>query len=186
MNIYMLLSLNYELFVEINTSQVYCKLFSFSKYFTTTTFAWFQVAASIDRFLQIFYQNTIYRWLKKPHVKWLIFSLTLLYSLFSTLSLLLDASILYHKNGSECTFKNFKTNYYIYVFNASIVPFVIMFAISIAMTIKLMKSRQRTNHYPNQLSTSNQTSSRDVRFCTTMILLNIVFILTSLPSILNY
>lgn len=112
--------------LELQKSQVLCKLYPFLKNFSTTLFGWIQVVACIDQLILIFYPN-IYRQLKKPLFKWSIFSLTLLYSVLSNNNFLVDSSIQnYGPFFSNCINKHYKINLYILLINSSIVPFVIM------------------------------------------------------------
>lgn len=183
-----------EKFLDYNIasqSTLACKLVIYMVYATVAVSAWLEVAASLDRFIVIFYLNR-FAFVYKPHFRRTIVILIFLFNSSCYLYLLLDLHIEKFYDGDTQTFRkncvtrNLKTTEILDVFNSVLVPFVIMLVTSCATLVGLLRARTRVSSNMNARCRSKSIHSsirhRDIKFCVTLLILNAAFLVLNLPN----
>lgn len=81
-----------------------------------------------------------------------------------------------------CIYNNYMTIQWIDFFNSTIVPFILMIVISIALILSVRASRARVGKL-SRASSSTQ-SRRDARFAISAVTLNVIFLVLNLPIVI--
>lgn len=165
----------------ISFSEVTCRFFMFFFSLTSPLSAWFEVAASCDRFVTIVYSNR-FNFIEKPWFRRLVVVVIVSAIVLINSHLMFDFFLITNydprkrTNESVCTtYPNNPINYIDFA-NSVVVPFVFMVVLSSATIWGVLKSRQHSRR-----SSRQRPRSRDVRFAVTMICLNAVFFVCNAP-----
>jgi hypothetical protein len=160
-------------------SRLVCKLYNFIGYAFGPISPMLNVYISIERFISIAYPTKKYILLKKENQLACIFTLTLHnLLLYVPIGIYFDLNTL--ENQTICYYiDEYWQNTYSYIdlTNRVIIPFVLMsiFSILIIHTIFTSRSRISSN------ARADRTFRKDIRFSLLIILLNIFYLLFSLP-----
>lgn len=162
-----------------------CKILNFLSY-SNSIAAWLLVYISSERFLAIHFSR-ISRKLHKfqPFICVGIF----LYNVILYSQDLLYIDLFDADNSTECYYlPEYETAYLVFawvdLFNASVIPFVLMFILSILLTVYIFASRKKM---AKRLSIKGSRNyCRDIKFSITLIFLNVFFITFTLPITLCF
>lgn len=173
-------------FLLIDYSEFSCRSISYLSFVGASLSAWFELAASIDRFLAILYPNR-FKMIQKKIFKFIfILSLTV-YNFAVYFPLLFDYFIKYSfdQNGNiitqRCiTFSTTSLERMDFI-NSTAVPFLFMINFSAATMFGIARSRNRVNNINMNLN-SLKIKNRDLKFGLTIISVNIIFFVLNLPK----
>lgn len=163
-------------FSFINSSELACKLTNLLINIFSPLSAWFEVAASVDRFLTIVFRNNS-KFFHKPFVQALISLGVLVFNLAFCSDVLIENKLIQlSKNHFTCT-TSFRSwlNTVDFVCGLA-VPFILMIVFSVATFVSVRNARLRIVQ-----SSTSRTFKRDVKFGITMIVLNMTFLLFNVP-----
>lgn len=196
--------LKYQHYYDITIlSDFMCKTFGFYFSYSIGPIShWLLVMVSLDRFFSVYF---IHRFpiIYKLKFQLSVIAFIIVFNIFSYSPLIwkshLSSYVTLNFNGSESDpqevviFTYCNTDYYSWefwmdLFNSSLVPFTFMIVLSIAIIIRIKKSRYRSNSMRLTTSTSNsmvpnRICRRDRKFAITSITLNLFFLCLSLPSV---
>ena len=184
--VHLSLSLDYDL---REANDFWCKFLNyFSKYFIKVS-SWFHVLITIDRTLNICYRDR-FKMLKSRRIQLYIVSCMLILlgiaffadafyyvdeqSMNSTTTSNVTVNNAYLLDKSKCVItKTFAVlSDTIATLFRTILPFSFMLAASLVVILKMIRSRRQANLSRNQ---------RDIHFCRTLLILNLVFVFAQLP-----
>lgn len=148
------------------------------------TAVWFEVAASLDRFLTILFPIK-FRFLQKRWVKSVVVATVFAYNMIFYSYLLFEVN-LPSKLGIKANQRLKNLIYTLNLINMTIVPFVLMLSLSIATFIGVLRAHQRIKSLSRRNNMSARRKiTRDVKFGVTMIFLNFLFLICVGLSTLN-
>lgn len=130
---------------------------------------WLEVAVSVDRLFNILFPLK-FKILKKPLAKCLLTAAVCLYNM----SVYVYAPIKVTRYDPEGNLEFSKTLFLISLVNDSLLPFAIMFAMSIAIFVGVVRAHGRIKRSVGN-SRSKRTVLKDIKFGVTMLVLNCVF-----------
>lgn len=169
-------------------SEFTCKFFRYILRLPIPVSAWFEVLATIDRFLVILYSAryklllTRFRFLGQTALLIVIVFQMIVFS--SEIFFLKLEQI---KNGSTmvfCTNNGDKPNInhakLIESIDLVLLPFILMLSFSVATIWGIVKSRRNSHNSTNNLATS-RLKARDIKFGITLICINLIFLMLNAP-----
>lgn len=169
-----------------NEYEIACRALSFTDYSIGSIIAWYLIIAGLEQLRSIFYAKKCSCFYKiKCQLIW-IFCLTF-YNLIFYSHLLFGKKLIlgfdHSKNStfSICADKNLSYSLISDLINSAVLPFFIMISTSIATIIALVNSNR---HYQQALHTSLsvRNHARDIRFGVTLVVLNMIFLITNATS----
>lgn len=177
-------------FVLIDQSGFLCKTIMFSIYTVSAMAAWFMVAASVDRFLVIAFP-TRFMFLQKARFPLYVVIAISGYNIIFNFHILIDTDLVsmttnssgYNLTTNECDWPYKSAFYLLILTHSTLVPFLIMIASTIGMTLAVHSSRNRVSSaYSNSSESFRLKRMRDLKFSITMIFINIVFLILNAPN----
>lgn len=174
-----------------HSSRPICKILNFLSY-SNSIAAWLLVYISSERFLAIHFSRISHKLHKYQP---LICIGIVLYNVILYSQDLLYIDLFVADNITVCYYlPEYETAYLVFVwvdlFNASVIPFVLMFILSILLTVYIFASRKKMAKRLSIQKAINTKSSRnycrDIKFSVTLIFLNVFFITFTLPITLCF
>lgn len=159
--------------------EIMCRLKVFFHLFTQPVCAWFEVLASLDRFLTIVFPLK-FRLASKPFRRLCLAAFVILFNTACYSNYLLQNQIKFDNQATKCPIVNRYKLVMIDFVNGAAVPFTLMIVLSVATFVGVRKAHQRVRSSSKE-DRARRTRIRDNRFGATMIVLNIVFVLFNLP-----
>lgn len=167
-------------------SEIVCKLTKFIGYFLDAFSAWCLTAVAFDGFITVFHTPRL-KFTQKPHFAMILILIFIAHNLLFYFDVLLlynlvpiDNSTLDNVTTSfECATSSSNSIVIMDFMNSTLVPFAIMFALTLMTVSRIQYSRNRMRRF----SLTHQSSQmRDVKFTMTVILLNAIFLILNVPS----
>lgn len=172
------LFINYSSPFYADQSDILCRLRLFFNYFFRPLCAWFDVTASLDRFLAIVFPFR-FRFIKKSIVRRFLAALVILINFVCYINFLLHDQITREKYG-ECVQMISHDQAVLDFVNGVALPFILMLILSVATFVGVLKAHGRVKSIGKE-NRARLTRIRDIRFGVTMIILNMVFFSFNLP-----
>lgn len=204
MNIYWLDSntRQWQQFRLADQSQIWCRLIQTSSFVAMSTSSWVQVAASFDSFLTIVYPSR-FKFIKSQTCRLIIILILTFYSIFANIFTFLDHQIKQFYNPrtkltvNGCVAEHPREIVIISVVNAILVPFLFMLILSLATFRGVIQARKRARTTSSSTCTRLQTllrtklsqsttRMRDIKFGITLLILNLIYLVTNAPFALIY
>lgn len=171
-------------------SEIICKLF----YYITIAFsgipAWILVAFSIDKILSM--KNSNFEFYKKRSFQFVLIAFFAIANIliFSEILVFLKRVPIYPNNSVDLMCDLAYMPYIsivveLYLLEASLVPFVIMFCSSIVIVKYLTESRRKIMGNANNALVQRR-KSRDLKFAVTSLTFNCFFIILKMPLVIYY
>lgn len=167
-------------FYTASRSNFLCKSNTFSVYMVSSTASWFLVAPGLDRFLTIAYPTRFQFMQRARFPLYTVICITIYNSLFYS-HLLFDAHLTEISNSTySCVYS---TTFLILsdLINGTILPFFIMIISTFGMIVVVYKSRLRMKKFQKPSKSNNKRVKNDLKFAASMIITNIVFLVTNAP-----
>ena len=167
-------------------SEVNCKMFKYILISTVPISSWIMVYIVFDRFITIkFYKRFLFR--NSLKFKILILGLIYLSSFSFNIPHAIFNKILKNdgnKNKTDSSlicdlYENQDMLYMMSLFYSAIIPFIIIFIFTLALSFVIFKSRKRL--YSKMSRANKNMFKKDIRLSITSIVLNTIFILTNFP-----
>lgn len=163
-----------------NLSHVECKLVDFLLNLSSPVWTWFQVVASLDRFLTVS-DPTRYKFMTSLLARRIVTASVVAYNIAYNSFILVeqlnpnspDLYVCQARPGDNLGLMDFV--------NESAIPVVLLGLVSVGTILSVVKSRRQLQP---DLS-SRQTRIRDVKFSVMMIVLNLLFLASVTPNRLN-
>lgn len=163
-----------------NLNYVQCKLVDFLLNLSCPVWTWFQVVASLDRFLTVS-DPTRYKFMTSLLARRIVTASVVAYNVAYNSFILTETPNPNSRDLFICQARpgdNFGLMDFV---NESAIPVVLMGLVSVGMFLSILKSRRQLQ--PDLLS--RQTRIRDVKFAIMMIVLNLLFLVSVIPNRLN-
>lgn len=178
------LLINFKWYDYVNYSEFTCKLLPYLLYLPAPLTAWFEVMATLDRFLTIVYKNR-FKFIRKPRFRLLVVLIIITFHCIIYSFMIFSAKYLRFKNKSL----NYCLNMYIYLLDLidfidlAALPFIIMLIFSVATILGVARSRKNSvNRLAGPVASQNRFKSRDIKFGITLICLNLTFLILNAPN----
>lgn len=166
--------------------RIACKLINFNIYAVGPMSAWFEVAASLDRFLTIVFPQRFNLIRKSKFLIPTAISIVI-YNIIVYSYILVAFDLIERKNNR--TNESFLICAYIFnqdariletidLVNSTLVPFTIMILTSLSLFLVVLHSRRRSGTERG----IHHNSKRDVKFGMTLIFMNLAFVLCHVPK----
>ena len=157
---------------------ILCKMWPYFLYAIGPISGWLMVIVSLDRFLSIMFPRRFPLIHKSSFQLAIIFSIVVCnYVLYS--SMIWRSEFQSVSNGTNKCVQYFNIDSSIYLIdliNSALLPFLIMFFMSISLITFVHRSRSRSRS-----NNSSSSSKRDIKFAITVVSLNIMFFVLNLP-----
>ena len=167
------------------TSYFMCKFFNYFLYWVPPISGWILVVVSFNITLSIIKLKT-FLFIKKIKIQIAIVFILFVFNSIFYLPLPLYEIYQDYSNGSIITHVCYELEqvvitYWMDLFNSTIVPFGFMLIFSTITLKRLIKSRSRVN-----VESTNKLKSRDVKFASVSVILNVFFFVLNLPICVYY
>jgi len=163
-------------------SSLACKSYWYISYAFATISPMLNVYISIERFISIAYPSKR-EILRKKHIQWAYTIVLTLFNLGLYVPVGLFNDLVIQSNKTACDFIDIYWTHtcgYIDLINRVIVPSLLMIIFSIMIITTIFKSRSRMAVFSSS-SRQNRTFQKDVRFSLLSIMMDISYIVFSLP-----
>lgn len=163
----------------INYSEFTCKFLSYLLNLLAPLTAWFEVVATIDRFLTIIYSNR-FKFIQKPLFQLIVVIFTILLQMIINLLMYFSSERVELENSDYNYCRN--TNEFLLdlidLINLAALPFIFMLLFSIATIWGLSNLR---NSLAGIASIQSRSKTRDIKFGVTLIFFNLTFFILNAP-----
>ena len=164
------------------SSETICKLYAYVTYGFASIPGWILIAFSIDKVLNM---KKITNGMKRPYVHYLIVFVIVICSLLLYIEIPIYLKLVsFPFIGNQCDISTMSFGdviNYVYIVEANIIPFVIMFGSSL-VTVKLLRDSRRQIQMGGAAGDSRK--SRDTKFAITSLTFNILFIVLKMPMLI--
>lgn len=181
-----------EYHFDLSGKSVYlCKGHTFIFYWTSSMSIWFLVAAGLDRFFIIAYPIK-FQFIQRGRFPFYCISVLIVYNLVFYINLLFTMNLVTTMSKSSKNSTQIVCKFDFYTFfivsnlvNAKVIPFLIMIFTTFGMSLVIYNSQSRMNHFQNS-TTCSKRKRRNLKISLSMVITNVVFLLTVAPSSINY
>lgn len=164
----------------LNQSNFNCKFLVYFTYFLSEAAGWILIIASLDRVLIIVFPNVLRIFRKRKLQMVFISSVMVILALLNSPNLIF-LELFSEKNTTEC---GNRVEYYFVIFNifdlvlSFIIPFTAVASCSLILLVKIKKSK-------NKVIDNIKLSKNTLRYVTTIVVKDLLFIIFNLPISLN-
>lgn len=160
-------------------SDLACRLIIYSYFLPTPIAGWFEVAASLDRFLTIVFPNK-FTFIQRPIFQRIVVFAIIVYNMAFYFKNIFENNI----ENNDCVLDLNNPVIILDFINAGVCIFMLMLILTISTFYGVVQAHKRVRLIINK-DNLKRTRKRDIKFGVTMIVLNVLFFIMNFPYRLN-